>query len=494
MEYQSVYLKMLKLAYKQTNKQTNKQIYHNIENMGKENSDTILNTLIELNEYMKTKGICGEISYRGEVSHLLRTANNQVTLNVSEYASKFFISLQKDKRFANGSISTTPLNLNKIKGLINDLNSSIELMPQIPFATPMQPICQHDPCTHNYDAEMENIDSAIMRDLYERSIKCFSSKGSSISGSFSAGMYEYGLINTLVDKPLFYRGTDFNNDVILQIAKGKREKRELRSDSCGAKISHYNPDELLKELDVIYKMKTATEQKRIEPGKYEIVFGINAIAELIRFLTWLCFDGEAYEYEMGMLQKSKHKIGAKILGDNFTLLDDPDDPNILYTHPFGLNGTARNKIKVFEKGVLGYFYYSDKLSADRFGMKMNNDIRCANLKLEAGTGPFSFDEMIKSCDKPTIYIPYLHYMNSPNSSIGEITATTRFGTFLIENGRVLNHLVNCRLNDTLFNIFNNIKWFSKRVGHVNLSDTYDERLARSLTCPYYMKVDGVSIS
>ena len=52
-------------------------------------------------------------------------------------------------------------------------------------------------------------------------------------------------VNTLVDKPLFYRGTDFNNDVILQIAKGKSE---LRSDSCGAKISHYNPDELLKEL------------------------------------------------------------------------------------------------------------------------------------------------------------------------------------------------------------------------------------------------------
>ena len=462
-----------------------------IENMQTTDIDILLNALIALNNFMKKNGICGEISYRGEISHLLRVANDQVTLNVSEYGSNFFVSLQKNKKFAKGSITTTPFNLDKLKDLIGTLNKSIDFMPEVPFAKPMEPICQYDPCIYNYDQKIGNINSHIMRDLFEKSVKCFAPKGIRTSGSFSSGMYEYAKINTLVDNPLFYRGTDFNNEIILQIAEGKKE---LRCDSCGAKMSHYKPDKLLEELDFIFKLKDSTEQIEVSPGKFDVIFGINAIAELIKLLAWLSFDGETYEYGMGMLQKNKHKIGDKILGDNFTLFDNPNDPDILYSHPFGINGTNRSSIKVFENGILGYLYYSDKLSADRFGKKINNDISCANLKLEPGMGPGSFNEMLQSCDRPTIYIPYLHYMNSPNSAAGEFTATTRFGTFLIENGNVKNHFVNFRLNDTLFNVFSNIKWLGRRVGQVNLADTYNERLAKSLTSPCYIKVGGVSIS
>ncbi|MGA1824740.1 MAG: metallopeptidase TldD-related protein [bacterium] len=440
---------------------------------------------------MKKRGICGEVLYRGETSHLLRVANNQVSLNVSEQGAKFFVALQHNKRLISGSIATSPVNSHQIKKLVDTLYESISFVPEIHFLTPLLPICQQKPCIDRYDPEIENIDKKIMRRLYERVIQCYASQGIKTSGSFSAGMYEYGIINTLVDMPLYYKGTDYTIQTILQLPEGKKE---LRADSCGDTLSHYNPDTFLEEFDRLLHLIKSTECIEIEPGRYDVVFGSPAIADLISFLSWLGFDGETYEYEMGMLQKSMHKIGDKILGENFTLIDDPNDPEIVYGHPFGINGVERKREKLFEKGILRYLYYSDKLSSDRFGKKVNNDISAANLKVMAGDGPGSFDEMVESCDTQTLYIPYLHYMNSPNKAAGEITATTRFGTFLIEKGRVSKHFVNFRLHDTLFTLFSNIEWLSTTLSIVNLSDTYDLRLASSLTSPLFMKAKGVSFS
>ncbi|MGA1868855.1 MAG: metallopeptidase TldD-related protein [bacterium] len=453
--------------------------------------ETLLHTLQVINNYMKERDICGELLYRGEKSHLLRVANDQVSLNVTEEGGKFFVTLQDNKRFARGSIATSAENITHIKGLIDDLHESIRFFPEVPFSTPMKPICQHTPYTAHCDPEIENMESSIMRGLYEKAIEYYAPRGLTTSGSFSAGMYEYALINTLVEMPLYYKGTDFNTEVVLQLMEGKKE---VRIDSCGARLSQNDPDRLLKDLERSVHCMVSTECTEIKPGKYDVIFGINAIAELISFLSWLGFDGETYEYEMGMLQKSIHKMGDRILGENFTLIDDPEDPDILYAHPFGINGVERKGIRIFDKGRICYLYYSDKLSADRFGHAVNNDISTANLKLLGGEGPASFNEMVSHCAAQTIYIPYLHYMHSPNRAAGEITATTRFGTFLLEDGKVKKHFINFRLHDTLFNIFSNIEWLSSTLSAVNLADTYDLRFAKSLTAPLYMRVKGVSLS
>ena len=84
--------------------------------------EALLKTLTAVNDYMKKRGICGEVSYRGETSHLLRVANNQVSLNVSEQGAKFFVALQHKKRCINGSIATSPVNSQKIKELIKKQN------------------------------------------------------------------------------------------------------------------------------------------------------------------------------------------------------------------------------------------------------------------------------------------------------------------------------------------------------------------------------------
>ncbi len=114
--------------------------------------------------------------------------------------------------------------------------------------------------------------------------------------------------------------------------------------------------------------------------------------------------------------------------------------------------------------------------------------------MNTGDGPSDFSEMVKSCERPTIYIPFIHYMNFTNATKGEFTGTSRFGTFLIENGKIQNHLFNLRINDSYMRIFNNVEWLSNRIAHVNTSNTYGVRMASSIACPNFVKVNNVKIT
>ena len=160
----------------------------------------------------------------------------------------------------------------------------------------------------------------------------------------------------------------------------------------------------------------------------------------------------------------------------------------------GLNGVARHAFPLIEEGVLQNMFYSDKDTCDRFSMDVNNDFSVSSLVVNTGDGPSDFNEMVASCKKPTIYIPFIHYMNFTNPAKGECTGTSRFGTVLVEDGKVKNHLFNLRINDSYMRIFNNVEWLSKKMAHVNTSDTYGMRIASSIACPSFVKVNGVKIT
>ncbi|TEW43196.1 hypothetical protein E2R67_16095 [Psychromonas sp. RZ5] len=85
-------------------------------------------------------------------------------------------------------------------------------------------------------------------------------------------------------------------------------------------------------------------------------------------------------------------------------------------------------------------------------------------------------------------------MNFTNAAKGEFTGTSRFGTFLIEQGEIKAHLYNQRINDSYHNTFNQIEWLSSTLTHINTSDTYGMRNAASIACPQFVKVNNVKIT
>ena len=452
---------------------------------------SVKDTLKRLNNFMKGRGLCGTVNYRGEVSHLMRAANTAISLNTSEKGSKFFIELQDGKKFSRVSLSAGVEDYDKIVKSILLAEKNICVMPEIPFATPMKPICQVKENIHNNDAALENIESAKMLDFFEGAKERFSERGTYVSGAFSCGSYEFGVINTLVENPLYHKGSDYSIEIVLQLTENKKEIRASQVGDCLKKIDY---DAIYKELETALDVKKNTKRIDIEQGCYDVVFGRDAVADLLGFLSYLALSGEAYEYGMGMFQKASHKIGNKIFGDNFILSDSPEKENNIFPRTFGTNGICRKNTELITNGILKQLIYSDKMDCDRFNQKVNNDEAVINLIMETGEGPADFKEMVESCKTPTIFIPYLHYMNSPNRAKGEVTATSRFGTFLIEDGKIKNHLYKLRINEDLFKVFSNIEWLSRQTAFANTSDTYGLRMASAIQLPIYTKIKGINIT
>lgn len=454
--------------------------------------EKVLKTLKELNAFMKEKGIEGTVTYRHEVSHMARCGRSQISLNVSEEGEKYFVDLQTGKRKISGETTALVDELEKLQNFILSLHQKLKFMPEIPHLRPMRAIAQGDLNKYHADPAMEGMDSSIMVNLFKQCDDQFEGKNVEISGAFSAGIHSYAVINTLVEEPVSYQGSDFNVEVVLQLLD--HDKKEIRVSDVGERIDEFDSKKLIDHLKRFYEIKTTTARKDVEPGSYDVVFYADAFAEITDFMIYLTCIGETYEYGMGMLKKDVHKIGSKIFGDNVTIVDDPSDPEILFARPVGRNGVERKEFPLITNGVLQNMFYSEKETCDRFSVDVNNDCNVAGMKLLTGEGPTDFDEMVRSCEKPTLFIPFIHYMNFTNAAKGEFTGTSRFGTLLMENGEIKSHLYNLRINDSYHNLFSQIEWLSKKLTHVNTSTTYEMRSASSIACPLFVKVNDVKIT
>ncbi len=455
--------------------------------------DKILKTLSELNSYVQEKGVDGQLTYRGEVSHLLRCAVSQVSLNVSEASQTLYVELQQGKRAASGSYKGSIENIDQIKNVIDTVYSSIDSTPEVDFLKPMEPIAQDVKVpAKEIDSNVEDIDSKVMVSIFEKAAERFKNDKVHVSGAFSAGSADYAVINTKSPEPLYHKGTDYNVEVVLQMLEA--DKKELRAAYTGEDLSTYNEQEVLDHLEHILRLKQETQREDLKPGKYKVVFGADAFGELVSMFGYLSLSGESFEYQTGMLQKDKHKLGDKIFSEKLTMVDDPNRDDVLYARHFGMNGIKRDAFPLIENGVLKNFYYSDKKTCDRFNKTVNNDAGVGSVKILNGDGVDTFKELINNSSEPVIYIPFIHYMNITNAPKGEITGTSRFGTFLIENGEVKHHLYNLRINDSLHNILSQINWLSKGTTHVNTSNTYGLRNPSSIACPSFVCVDDVYIS
>ncbi|MFO6423058.1 metallopeptidase TldD-related protein [Motilimonas sp. KMU-193] len=449
-------------------------------------------TLKTINQFMRQQGIEGSLSYRHEVSRMVRCGRSQISLNVAEQSEKYVIELQQGKRKISGSTTAPNGDLDKLKSLVMSLNERIQYMPEVAHMTPMTAIAQTDLARCDTDPALANIDSSMMVDLFKQTQHKFAQLAVEISGAFSAGIYSYAIINTLVDEPVTYQGSDYNIELVLQLLD--QDKKELRVADVGASLAQYRPNALIDELVRSYQIKTSTPRQDLSAGEYDVVFHRDAFAELVHYLSFMALHGETYQYGMGMLQKQQHQLGDKLFSSKLTISDDPTDTQTLFQRPVGLNGVARPSVNLIEQGVLKHLYYSNKDDCDRFNVERNNDYDAASLKVHPGDGPTDFKAMVKSCIKPTLYIGYIHYMNVTQASKGEFTGTSRFGTYLLADGEIKAHLYNLRINDAYPRLFNNIEWLSAQLSHANISNTYGMRLASSIACPLFVKVNQVPIT
>lgn len=230
-----------------------------------------------------------------------------------------------------------------------------------------------------------------------------------------------------------------------------------------AKATTSNPNELnvLSEFEKAHKTAMlGVNRISIEPDDYEVILSPLAVSDLVLFTAYYGLNSKNYQSGISFLSNS---IGKKVFGENITMTDDA---NSIYTNelPFDYEGNERKQLNIIENGVLKEIAY-DSFTAIIDGKESTGHALDYTMKggipgnIIVNPGNSSLEEMIKSTKKGLL-ISRFWYMNVVNPRQGIVTALTRDGLFLIENGEIKSPVYNLRFTDSIQTIFNNVESIS----------------------------------
>jgi predicted Zn-dependent protease len=194
----------------------------------------------------------------------------------------------------------------------------------------------------------------------------------------------------------------------------------------------------------------------IEPGSYTVILEPLAVADLLGYMNYVGFSARSAQLGTGYLTG---KIGQKVFGENITIKDDVNNENTMPLY-FDFEGYERKVLNIIEKGIVKELAYDVK-SAIKDGVETTgHSVGQAgmgglplNLVMEGGNE--TLEGLIKSTQKG-ILVTRFHYMNVVDPRQALLTALTRDGLFMIEEGKIKSGVKNMRFTESMLMAFNKV--------------------------------------
>ncbi|HYU83130.1 MAG TPA: TldD/PmbA family protein [Candidatus Polarisedimenticolia bacterium] len=200
------------------------------------------------------------------------------------------------------------------------------------------------------------------------------------------------------------------------------------------------------------------DRTQLAPGDYEAVFEELAVAEVLRIMSLTGLGGQSVREGRSFMSG---RIGERVTGENFTLLDHATDARTIAV-PFDVEGTPKQRVTLVERGVARGPVY-DRTSAKAVGTHSTGHAADPSRYAPGGHaghlamagGPATREELIGAV-KRGVLITRFHYTNTPDPGTATMTGTTRDGTFLIEDGKIAGALANVRYTMSALDLFSGI--------------------------------------
>lgn len=388
--------------------------------------------------------ILTNIEYKNE--GLTRFANSEIHQNV--YKENMIIDIKVKDGSKTASVKTNRTDAESIKRAVEQALENLKFVPpgdlEIPLIESPMEISKEA-----YDTTLDSKFSTMERaKLIEKGINILEDDYHG-AGALSLIKEFYAVGNSKGIKR-FARFDRVEFTVMVMEKGGSSGYVELNTDKA-------------EELDVVKEFKTAYEKAKmgidpieLEPGKYTVILEPLAVGDLLSYLAYAGLRGRAIEQGFSFLTG---KVGEKVFGDNVTIKDDGNHPNTMKM-PFDFEGAERKELIFFDKGVSRDLAY-DLKSAIKAGKKTtghsigDTDLGGFPFNIIMEGGDKTLDELI-STTKKGLLVTRFHYMNIINPREIVLTALTRDGLFLIEDGKVTRGVKNLRFTESLLNALNNI--------------------------------------
>ncbi len=358
----------------------------------------------------------------------MRFANSAISLNTNEHLIRLEIGAGSGRKRASYEMIT---DLNQLEEMKRGIDIAVEMLDHV------QPL-EYDPTVPRFTetfADESGYDPELAAMTGEEKLACFNQAVAGLeteqlrlSGIFSSGINIVAQINTTSEHTQFFCTTDAQMTVVLA---HEQDKWEVQSERSAQRKADLDPAAMRKELAFLVERFTTDPTQQVPLGRYDIVFGPAATADLISIMGWVGFNGGTMMRGYSFL--TEEQVGKQVFSPQFSLVDDASRQE---TFPFRRDyyGMPRAEFPIFTDGVFQAFTWEQD-EADEFGKQATgHTVHHNSLVLKGGEEDVASLEALaaKPRQNDLLYVPFLHYMNLVNPSRGVVTASSRFGALLLK--------------------------------------------------------------
>jgi predicted Zn-dependent protease len=224
----------------------------------------------------------------------------------------------------------------------------------------------------------------------------------------------------------------------------------------------------------------------VPPGEHPVVLEPHAVGTLLDMLAGAAFDGLAHGEGRGALSG---RLGSRVAAPAVNLSDSPRFAGTLQ-RGIDAEGTPKQPLPLIQDGV-AHAVAHDRRSAALAGTASTGHAlvpggdpggpRPTNLVL-AGGGAADESELCAGIERG-VYVTRLWYANLVRPRESLVTAVTRDGTYLIEDGRVAGPARDLRLTDSVLGILARTDALGRGQELVSEGEYYGRRFAVAQCCP-----------
>ncbi len=439
--------------------------------------------VMEARDRAAEAGMDASIEVHHENSHLMRIGNSSVSLNTSEELTRFDIEVIKGRRRGTHTLLGEVDSADELFRIMQEVAEKAECSGEMDYAPVLPVIRRTLDQSSQHDPELEKLDPSVKEAVYSEIIRSCGEEYD-YSGAWSSGSVETFVVTTAGRNSSRTLLTDQQFTCVLKHPKRKWELAHWQTGWKAGAVTAGNTVENFSSLLPVYERN---EGFRVEPGRYKVVFGSQALGELTGMAVWTGCHGRAWE--MKTAWTSSKKPGDRVFHESITVLDDPSSENV-FSSPMSDSGLPTETVPMISGGKLSSLMY-DRNTASKYGKEPTPSAGC--LSMLPGEGPGDLSEALKDHDM-VLYIPAIHYMNLPNMSRGIFTGSSRFSAVLMKNGRVVSPIFSSRVTDSFERVFGNVLGLSSETVSVNTSNTYGRRSPSALSVPSWILVDDVKIT
>jgi PmbA protein len=451
----------------------------------------ILQTLHELRGYGLTRSYEIGLFYHEEDSTLMRFANSGISLNTNEHLIRLEISASSGRKRASYEMITDLDKLEEMKAAIDKAVEMVEHVQPLEYQPTVPVFSETLTDLEAYDPELAEMEGSEKLAFFNQSVEGLESSAVKLSGIFSSGVNTVAQINSRSEHTQFFQTSDAQMSIVLA---HETQKWEIQAEASAQKKTDLDPTRLHHELSLLLQRFNQEPRLQLPLGKYDIVFGPAAVAEMVTFMNWVGFNGGTMKRGYSFIREDQ--VGEKLFSEHFNLVDDPDR---LETFPFKRDyyGIERKPFPIVTHGVFQSFTWMQD-DADEFAKQpTGHTVHHKSLVVRGGEMPVNTLNQLLALprDHDLLYVPFLHYMNLVNPSKGVITGSSRFGALLLKKDGTVAVPYNFRLTQSLLAVFGDqVAWVSDGTTVYNTSSSYGARNPTAVIVPNFIQVNGLEIS